>query len=149
MRQPRILMCPPDYYGIEYEINPWMSRSRGSAPDKARTQWQALHDALAGLGVQLAEDQLAQQVGVDKGALIVKVVPNSAAAQAGLRGTRRDAQGRIVLGDIIVGVDGKPVASSKDLYNLLEARKVGDTVTLSIIREGQQLDVKATLQEGA
>ena len=25
--QPRILMCPPDYYGIEYEINPWMSRS--------------------------------------------------------------------------------------------------------------------------
>ena len=24
MRQPRILMCPPDYYGIEYEINPWM-----------------------------------------------------------------------------------------------------------------------------
>ena len=32
MRQPRILMCPPDYYGIEYEINPWMSRSRGSSP---------------------------------------------------------------------------------------------------------------------
>ena len=29
-RQPRILMCPPDYYGIEYEINPWMSRARGS-----------------------------------------------------------------------------------------------------------------------
>ena len=25
---PHILMCPPDYYGIEYEINPWMSRSR-------------------------------------------------------------------------------------------------------------------------
>ena len=29
--QRRILMCPPDYYGIEYEINPWMSRSRGPA----------------------------------------------------------------------------------------------------------------------
>ena len=37
MRQPRILMCPPDYYGIEYEINPWMSRSRGSSPDCARS----------------------------------------------------------------------------------------------------------------
>ena len=23
-----ILMCPPDYYGIEYEINPWMNRQR-------------------------------------------------------------------------------------------------------------------------
>ena len=35
MRQPRILMCPPDYYGIEYEINPWMSRSRGSDAERA------------------------------------------------------------------------------------------------------------------
>ncbi len=51
MREPRILMCPPDYYGIEYEINPWMSRLRGAARDKARGQWQALHDALVGLGV--------------------------------------------------------------------------------------------------
>ncbi|HJT75648.1 MAG TPA: amidinotransferase, partial [Gemmataceae bacterium] len=51
MRQPRILMCPPDYYGIEYEINPWMSRSRGAARDRAAAQWQALHDALGGLGV--------------------------------------------------------------------------------------------------
>src|SRR5207245_1911225 len=29
---PRILMCPPHYYGIEYEINPWTSRSQCSAP---------------------------------------------------------------------------------------------------------------------
>ncbi len=50
MRQPRILMCPPDYYGIEYEINPWMSRSRGSSPERARAQWRRLHDTLAGLG---------------------------------------------------------------------------------------------------
>ena len=50
-RQPRLLMCPPDYYGIEYEINPWMSRSRGSSPEKARAQWKRLHDALRDLGV--------------------------------------------------------------------------------------------------
>src|SRR5262245_49854849 len=53
MRQPRILMCPPDYYDIEYEINPWMSRLRGAARDKARSQWQALHDTLIGLGVTI------------------------------------------------------------------------------------------------
>jgi N-dimethylarginine dimethylaminohydrolase len=53
MRQPRILMCPPDYYGIEYEINPWMSRSRGSTPERARAQWQALHDTLRELKVQI------------------------------------------------------------------------------------------------
>ena len=48
---PRVLMCPPDFYGIEYEINPWMSRSRGSTPEQARRQWQALRDLLVGLGV--------------------------------------------------------------------------------------------------
>ncbi|HLJ97019.1 MAG TPA: arginine deiminase-related protein [Gemmataceae bacterium] len=51
MRQARILMCPPDYYGIEYEINPWMSRSRGSTLDNARRQWNALYETLCGLGV--------------------------------------------------------------------------------------------------
>jgi N-dimethylarginine dimethylaminohydrolase len=51
MKQPRILMCPPDFYGIEYEINPWMSRSRGSTPERARQQWQGLHDKLVKLGV--------------------------------------------------------------------------------------------------
>src|SRR5918911_3841317 len=56
-KQPRILMCPPDYYGIEYEINPWMSRSRGSTPERARRQWQTLRDTLRGLGaaVELLE----------------------------------------------------------------------------------------------
>src|SRR6266849_3149529 len=49
--QPRILMCPPDYYGIEYEINPWMSRSRGSTPEKAHAQWQKLYETLVALGV--------------------------------------------------------------------------------------------------
>jgi N-dimethylarginine dimethylaminohydrolase len=51
MPRPRILMCPPDYYGIEYEINPWMSRSRGAQAERAHQQWRALYDALCGLGV--------------------------------------------------------------------------------------------------
>jgi arginine dihydrolase len=46
MAQPRILMCPPDFYGIEYEINPWMSGSRAS--DRS-----ALADILRALGVQV------------------------------------------------------------------------------------------------
>ena len=53
MRQPRILMCPPDYYGIEYEINPRMSRSRGSVPERAQQQWKSLYETLLGLGVQV------------------------------------------------------------------------------------------------
>src|SRR5215471_11706138 len=62
MRQRRILMCRPDYYGIEYEINPWMSRSRGSAPEKANRQWANLYDILQGLGVTV--ELLAPQPGL-------------------------------------------------------------------------------------
>ena len=49
--EPRILMCPPDHYGIEYEINPWMNREVGSDPAESRRQWQGLHDTLVDLGV--------------------------------------------------------------------------------------------------
>jgi arginine dihydrolase len=49
----RILMCPPDHYGIEYEINPWMSRSRGSDTSRAAQQWNALYESLRGLGVTI------------------------------------------------------------------------------------------------
>jgi N-dimethylarginine dimethylaminohydrolase len=46
-------MCPPDFYGIEYEINPWMSRSRGAERDTAASQWEGLVSILRGLGVQV------------------------------------------------------------------------------------------------
>jgi len=51
--QPTILMCPPDYYGIEYEINPWMSRTIPNDAVKSREQWQSLHDLLVELGVEV------------------------------------------------------------------------------------------------
>ncbi len=43
---PRILMCPPTYYNIEYEINPWMSRLRSAHAEIARAQWENLHRTL-------------------------------------------------------------------------------------------------------
>jgi N-dimethylarginine dimethylaminohydrolase len=46
-------MCPPDYYGIEYEINPWMSREVGAEPGESRRQWLGLHDTLRELGVTI------------------------------------------------------------------------------------------------
>ncbi|MBY0459625.1 MAG: amidinotransferase, partial [Gemmataceae bacterium] len=51
-KPPRILMCPPDHYGIEYEINPWMNRSLGAVRELAFRQWKALHGTLTALGVQ-------------------------------------------------------------------------------------------------
>ena len=51
--RPTILMCPPDFYGIEYEINPWMNRNIPSDIEKSRTQWQALYELLCQLGVDV------------------------------------------------------------------------------------------------
>ncbi len=54
----RFLMCPPDYFGIEYEINPWMRLSNQSNPDLARAQWLELYHVLTrelGAVVELME----------------------------------------------------------------------------------------------
>jgi N-dimethylarginine dimethylaminohydrolase len=50
---PRILMCPPEYYGIEYEINPWMSRQRQSDRAAAIAQWTALKELLEQAGAKI------------------------------------------------------------------------------------------------
>jgi N-dimethylarginine dimethylaminohydrolase len=47
---PRLLLCPPDHYGIEYEINPWMHRAHQEDRLRAAAQWQGLRDTLEGLG---------------------------------------------------------------------------------------------------
>jgi N-dimethylarginine dimethylaminohydrolase len=54
---PRILMCPPDHFGIEYEINPWMNVRVGSDEERSRVQWNALRATLEELGavVELLE----------------------------------------------------------------------------------------------
>lgn len=42
----KFLMCPPDYYEIAYEINPWMSVRKSVRQDLARTQWDYLYRTL-------------------------------------------------------------------------------------------------------
>src|SRR5262245_43492415 len=96
------------------------------------------------LGVNLATDQIAQEIGV-KGALVLTVSPDGPAARAGIQPTRRDRNRRLVLGDIIVGIDGKPIQSRKDLFATLEGYKVGDTVKVQLLRGGQQMEVSVTL----
>ena len=53
MSQPRILMCRPEYYGIEYEINAWMDRRRKVDHDVAVEQWEALRSLLTDIGAQI------------------------------------------------------------------------------------------------
>jgi N-dimethylarginine dimethylaminohydrolase len=52
--QPHILMCPPDFYGIEYEINPWMNRARQADHPTAVEQWRALHSHIEAAGARVS-----------------------------------------------------------------------------------------------
>ncbi|HEX7182416.1 MAG TPA: trypsin-like peptidase domain-containing protein [Thermoanaerobaculia bacterium] len=100
------------------------------------------------LGVELAPDPVLRQAGVE-GALILRVVPGSGAARAGLRGTRRGALGRWTLGDVIVSVDGEAVKSSGDLLLALEERKPGESVKVEVLRDGRRRETQVVLGESA
>jgi S1-C subfamily serine protease len=98
-----------------------------------------------GMGIQIAEDQIAERLGVT-GVLLVDVAQGSAAAKAGLRPTRREASGRVRLGDVITAIDGKKIESSNELFLLLEKHKVGDSINVTLLREGKSVQVKVTLE---
>jgi S1-C subfamily serine protease len=97
--------------------------------------------------------QAGMQVPVEHGVLILETVQGGAAERAGLRGgdqfvrlTRR--QLLAVGGDIIVAVDGQPITDSRDLTIYLETKtRVGDTVDLTIIRDGLQEHLSLQLDE--
>ena len=97
------------------------------------------------LGVQLANQQVARQLGI-RGALVLDVEADSSAARAGLKPTRRDRRGRLALGDIITAIDGKPVKSAADVQLILEEHQVGDEVELTFVRNRAAQTVRLALQ---
>ena len=84
---------------------------------------------------------------VSTGVLIVSVLPGGAAANAGLRGVVQTEEGDLELGDIIVAIDTEKVDNNDDLFKILDKHKVGDTVTVEIIRQGRHSKVPVTLTE--
>jgi S1-C subfamily serine protease len=96
------------------------------------------------LGISIVSDSLAHRMGL-QGALVFEVTPGSGAAHAGIRPTRRNAAGRIVLGDLIVAVDGEQVRTGDDLTSLLSDHAVGDTVTVAVQRDGKLEELPVVL----
>ena len=96
------------------------------------------------LGIVPATEGIARQLGVT-GVLVLSVQEGSGAAKAGLKGTERDREGSLILGDIIIGVAGKDVASYDDLVTALEKQKVGDTVSVKLVRNDRTLTAAVVL----
>jgi S1-C subfamily serine protease len=100
------------------------------------------------LGIEVDEQlnqQITSRLGI-RGVAVLRVAPGSAAEAAGLAGVRTRDDGAIVPGDVILGVNGTPVDSVPRLLGRLDEYRVGDTVRLTIHRDGRQMEVPATLQ---
>jgi S1-C subfamily serine protease len=97
--------------------------------------------------------ELAAQLGLsaDYGLLINDVIAGSGAERAGLRGgTKRAFLGNTPImlgGDLIVAIDGQQVEDQQDLSHIMNNHRAGDTVTVTIFRGQQKMDVKVTLGE--
>ncbi|PKI79216.1 hypothetical protein CRG98_000508, partial [Punica granatum] len=97
------------------------------------------------LGIKFAPDQSVEQLGVS-GVLVLDAPANGPAGKAGLLPTKRDAYGRLILGDIITSVNGKKVTNGSDLYRILDQCEVGDTVTVEVLRGDHKEKIPVTLE---
>ncbi len=83
------------------------------------------------------------------GALVLEVVPGSPADKAGLRGSHKaELYGKpmYVGGDVIVAVDGHKIESMSELVTYLALKtRPGQTIKLTVIRNGKRIEVPVTL----
>jgi S1-C subfamily serine protease len=99
-------------------------------------------------GDLLSVEKLAEQgvkLPVASGLLLRAVVTGGSAERAGLKGLSRDGYGEIVLGDIILSIDGEKMSDLDDLYRYLDKKQIGDTVQARIFRGNQELTVPVKL----
>ena len=75
------------------------------------------------------------------------VQKDSPAFHAGITGSRIDGSDHVILGDVIVSVDGKKVRSLSNLFAILDEHRVGDKVTLGIIRNQNTIKVEVRLAQ--
>ena len=87
--------------------------------------------------VAVTDESTAQQLGVNAyGIYVVDVVPGSSADKAGLQP-----------GDRIVSIDGSEIASRDDVTSIIDQHTAGDTISITVARDGQMVTVSATLGE--
>ena len=97
------------------------------------------------LGVNLASYRITASLGL-KGALVLEVYPGSGAAKAGMRATRRNSNGDVELGDIIVGIESEAINTPGDVTLALERKNPGDKVHVKVNRQGRPVEFDVVLE---
>lgn len=102
------------------------------------------------LGIEVDEDvnrALTLQLGV-QGVAVLRAAVGGSAAGAGLRGVTVSGDGRVTAGDIIVAVNGQAIDGVPRLLARLDEYRVGDTVRLTVLRDGRRMEIDVRLQAG-
>jgi len=89
-----------------------------------------------GVVVQELTPTVAEALGIDHGVIVLKVVPGSPAAKAGLQP-----------GDIILAVNGKPIENASQLQFEIMKTKPGTEITLTVMRGEKTMDLKVKIEE--
>jgi len=106
-----------------------------------------------GLGYEISPALArALRLPVEQGLLIARIYRDSPADKAGVRSAQQEAilgnRRYLVGGDVVTAIDGQPLATWEQLNAYLdEASAVGQTVTLDILRDGEALQLQATLED--
>jgi S1-C subfamily serine protease len=118
-----------------------------------RHSWMGIRYFPYGLSPQWAKQFASVGVDVpDHGLLILNVESGSPADRSGLRGGDRMIRLQNVElpvgGDVIIAIDGEPMDKPQDLIAYLETEtRVGETIQVTVIRDGEELTVPLTLGE--
>ncbi|MDH3977957.1 MAG: PDZ domain-containing protein, partial [Gammaproteobacteria bacterium] len=92
---------------------------------------------LLGVSISNFNADVAAALGIDddvEGALVQEIVPESAAETAGIQ-----------VSDIIIEIDGQQITGASDLRTTIGLRRSGDTLSITLIRNGKRKKLKATL----
>ena len=100
------------------------------------------HVPLPGIGVVAAKEEDTTSLGID-GVVIVRTLPNSPAAKAGIEGVSPEG----MINDVVTEVNGKPVHSMDELASTLEEAGIGKDVALTVERNGQTRTVRMTVAD--
>ena len=92
------------------------------------------------IGVSMVAENYKRGFGVENGAIISSIFPDSPASKSGLKGMTNSS-----LGDIIISLDDKKIKNNTDLILALEKYKPGDKVQLTVLRNNKELKVDVIL----
>jgi S1-C subfamily serine protease len=119
--------------GLAVPINETTRRIVGALMREGR--FRRAYIGIAG-GPRPVPPRLAGELGRRNAVEVVEVVDGSPAATAGLRPE-----------DLIVALDGTPVSSAGDLQRLMTEERIGETLTVTVVRQGAPIDVDVTPEE--